>query len=601
MKNLKKVSKKIMTLLMLVLSIVMSVPANVFALTSTDQGQATGTAKVKVNGVETGNDSVTVNAYRIIDANVDNGQPKAPVYTWAPEVIDWVRANYPQYIQKVKNSNEENYFTDKDGVNHYAVAEEFTPCKNAEDTSANKKCVNAAEAKLFYDRLANAIRSYDSNKPVSATNINVPLATKKPVSAADGNIVLNLTMGNYLLLIEGGINVYSPSAINIVPKYVKVSDNPEKYEWRVQDTTIEVKSTTPSIDKKVKVSTDTDYTDNTQGNIGDTLNFEIKADIPTYPSNAISKQIIISDKFGTGLTFKGNVAVKAYKKDAQGNLTNPKSLTAETDYTLVPAGCDEEDTNKCWDFKVVFNNTQYEGIRDYSTIQVTYDGMINEEAVVGTNANTNKAILEYNNNPYSGEFHETNPDEVKVYTYGFRITKVDEANTSKLLPGAEFSISTDNNGKVGTVVEFVALEQDNEEKDIPGKYRKATAEDEDAGRTIYTTNLVVPESGILEVSGLAQGIYWITETKAPEGYVKLQKPFALTITDSDSVATLDGNVTDATNTDGYLDEMVKNSNSIITLPVTGGMGTLLFSVIGILFMGVGAFLIKNIFKKEDAE
>ena len=46
---------------------------------------------------------------------------------------------------------------------------------------------------------------------------------------------------------------------------------------------------------------------------------------------------------------------------------------------------------------------------------------------------------------------------------------------------------------------------------------------------------------------------------------------------------------------------IENSDDIITLPVTGGIGTLLFSVIGILFMGLGAFLIKNILKKENVQ
>ena len=51
-------------------------------------------------------------------------------------------------------------------------------------------------------------------------------------------------MGNYLILIENGMKVYSPSAVNLVPEW-------KNGEWQMSDATVEVKSSELTIIKTV--------------------------------------------------------------------------------------------------------------------------------------------------------------------------------------------------------------------------------------------------------------------------------------------------------------------------------------------------------------
>ena len=96
---------------------------------------------------------------------------------------------------------------------------------------------------------------------------------------------------------------------------------------------------------------------------------------------------------------------------------------------------------------------------------------------------------------------------------------------------------------------------------------------------------------MLTLSGLDADTYYLTETKAPDGYNKLGSPIEITITDTDPA---DGIVNDgadgANGADGYVEQTVKNSDGF-QLPTTGGIGTILFTAGGILLMGLGVIVL----------
>lgn len=85
----------------------------------------------------------------------------------------------------------------------------------------------------------------------------------------------------------------------------------------------------------------------------------------------------------------------------------------------------------------------------------------------------------------------------------------------------------------------------------------------------------------LKLNGLAAGDYWLVETKAPDGYNGVTTPIKITIKKSD-----DGNVENWTISKNDVQETedkiidIENTTGTI-LPGTGGMGTVLFTVIGI--------------------
>lgn len=533
MKFMRKV-----TALFLALAMILGMAVSVSAIEST----ATGT--IRVADAETG---VDVTAYRLMDVNIDDaaGQPEDPVYKWVNGLAVWVRTNYPAYIGTGTDNS---------------VQEAFSTA-NTNDIAA------------FYDALAAQIRS---------GSITLDGGT----APADGGAVdiTGLKMGNYLVLVENGMKVYSPSAVNLVPVW-----NDETDAWEMStpaEVTLKYKEV--SVTKTAETADDSDIT----ASIGDRVNYTVTADVPGYPAATLddNKTFNIYDTLQAGLTLdEDSIQVKGYVGGTAGTATNLTAVNAgNTYYTLTTTGAKDLD-NSDVSFSLVF---KYDNLKNgddvkFDTIRVTYSAEVNKDALV-LNDNTdtgnlgNTAKLSYSNNPYAiTDSHKDVKDDAKVYTYGIKITKVDSDDGDKLLPGAEFTVSLSENGS--DPIHFV-----NED----GIYRKAVTENEtDAVQTVIVGAEGGANEGKLTLAGLDAGTYYLTETKAPDGYNKLGSPVKITITDTDPA---DGIVNDgadgANGADGYVEQRVENSDGF-QLPTTGGIGTVLFTAGGVLLMGLGVIVL----------
>ena len=472
------------------------------------------TGSITVGNVE---DGVTVSAYKVLDVifDYDGQQPVVPVYLWDSAVQNWVKNNYPAYI----------------GTDN-SVTEAFSKA-------------TADQVAAFYDKLAAAIKG----GTVTLTAAG---------SCTGSGTISNLPMGGYLILIENGMKVYRPSAVNIVPVYDETENT-----WKMTTPTVEIKSSEPSIDKTVnEAATST-------GAIGDTVNYDIRADVPQYPANAIETKYAISDTLPTGLTLVTD-SIKVYGVSADNTET---LLTEGTHYT------------KTADRTGFTLNFIYAQIKNYTKIHVDYNATINSDVVIGPDGNENHAVLEYTNNPYVANSYKAKDDKVKVYSYGIKVTKVD--GTGAVLTGAEFTLSKSADGS--DALYFI--------KTGDGAYRLAASASE-SGAT-QTLVVGVGDKGKLTLSGLDLGTYYLTETRAPDGrYNKLNQAVTIEIKDDD----LDGMPTNKDSSeygDGYVAVDVTNTKGF-QLPTTGGMGTVLFTAGGIAIMGA-AVLLFFVLKRKAAK
>lgn len=335
--------------------------------------------------------------------------------------------------------------------------------------------------------------------------------------------------------------------------------------------TANIKGDLPTVDKKVQVGgTGKDATD---AKIGDTLTFTLTSTIPdmsaydTYTFN-------FKDTLSQGLTF-GQVTSVTVE-----GVTDP--LTVNTDYTVTtPTVSDNTLTVAMKDFKAK------QQANAGKKITVTYTATLNEKAVVGGVGNTNSAKIQYSNNPSSGGTGESEPSKVRVFTYGFTVDKYtgdkyDDAATR--LAGAEFTLAPKN----GDAMSFVQVAAGSATTNA--EYRVAKANE--TGITTITT----PASGKVVFRGLKNGEYTLTETKAPAGYNKLASAIGVKVDgQNDGTDTTDATVTITYDNDNGSDYDQTASNGVIPvqnksgaiLPGTGGMGTIAFTVIGVLVIALG--------------
>lgn len=336
--------------------------------------------------------------------------------------------------------------------------------------------------------------------------------------------------------------------------------------------TADIKGDLPTVDKKVQVgSTGKDVTD---AKIGDTLIFTLTSTIPdmsaynTYTFN-------FKDTLSKGLTFGQVEFVKVE------GVTDP--LTVGTDYTVTtPTASNNTLTVAMKDFKAK------QQANAGKKITVTYTATLNENAVVGGAGNTNSAKIQYSNNPSTYETGESEPSKVRVFTYGFTVDKYtgDEyTDAATRLAGAEFTLAP----KDGTAISFVQVDAGSETANA--EYRVAKTGEEGA-----TTTIITPASGKVVFQGLKNGEYTLTETKAPAGYNKLASAIGVKVNgQNDGTDTTNATVTITYNNNNGSNYDQTASNGVIPvqnksgaiLPGTGGMGTIAFTVIGVLVIALG--------------
>ncbi|OUN17198.1 SpaH/EbpB family LPXTG-anchored major pilin, partial [Pseudoflavonifractor sp. An85] len=344
--------------------------------------------------------------------------------------------------------------------------------------------------------------------------------------------------------------------------------------------------------------------DDTNVSIGDTVTYTVTTRIPTYPSNATYKAFNVGDTMGTGLTWDGAEKLTVYWSDdgVVDEAVKGQVVTNSADHYSVKTGSETKKEGATFEVQFNYDNL----IRDYSTakyIHVVYTATINEDAFQEETESgiTNTAYTGVHNDPYDNGSYDDDTQKIEeVFTYGITVNKVAENGTTPLT-GAEFKLYS--NATCQTEVKFNGSN---------GVYKY------DAGQDAPSVALATDGSGQLKLQGLAYGTYYLKETKAPNGYALPGDVVTITITDSDKDGNLD--VTTATGSmvvqevgtyaigepgDDPLDNIfsfkVKNEKPDFTLPTTGGMGTVAFTIGGVILMACGAALVLFAVKKFKAE
>lgn len=328
--------------------------------------------------------------------------------------------------------------------------------------------------------------------------------------------------------------------------------------------------------------------------IGDTVTYQLTSKVPDM-TGYNSYTFKFSDTLSKGLDLKEVLSVKV------GNTTLTAKSTGANTYALAYDKSNRTLTVTLNDFYNSYKN------RTGDTITVVYTATLNRDAVIGMNPNTNKAVVEYSNNPKSDGTGKSEPSIVDVHTFDFTIFKYylkDETQTG--LANAEFELykaneagdAADTNAKINIVDEG------------NGVYRQATADE--AKATGFTSAKIVSDAdGKVLVKGLDAGTYYLRETKAPEGYNKLLSDIKVEIkpvydettgklTSYSVDYTYNGKTTNGAAITNKTDspEVAVENKTGAQLPSTGSKGAFMVTLAGIVLFG--ALTASKAFGKKKA-
>lgn len=383
--------------------------------------------------------------------------------------------------------------------------------------------------------------------------------------------IANLTSGYYLVFPEMGstgnaISKDDTTARGTDAMLVNIPKNKG-------NTAATIKSTYPTVDKKVQTTTDGEFKTDGNAQIGDKVTYQLTATVPDM-TDYDKYTFKFVDTLTKGLSYVDNsVSVKVGDTAITTGYTATYSAESKT---LTVAFDDLKTTNKGENATVAAGDV----------ITVTYNAYITADAAV-TDPATNKVHLEYSTNPDGSGNGESTPSESKVYTYPIEIFKFyKDGETEKGLANATFKLS---NSEDSTAAGIVLVKDTTAENSYHVKGE---------GETSTTTEVTTPDGGEITIRGLKAGTYYLHEITAPTGFNKLTHPVKIEIAaDEKDQSKATYKINNEANT-GANSHQVKVENMKGTmLPETGSFGTIGLTILGVAVVLLGVFAPKK--KKEN--
>lgn len=378
----------------------------------------------------------------------------------------------------------------------------------------------------------------------------------------NGEITIDgLTLGSYRFVQQSVNNNY---ILDNKTAYAFEVTSDATGEMIVSDEEIEVVNEKPTL---TKIITNDDILVEDSVKIGDTVDYKVTIELIPETIERLNT-FVITDAFPKGLTYNpDSLEITGELKEV-----TPRAILAETE---IPTTNVYDETNDI--LTITFTDRSVLSL--YSNVEITYSATVNEDAPADGTEMKNLATLEYSlivdkdvDDQTNTETSETITGNVSVVTGGFWIEKRALSVDGELLEGAEFCIASSQSDALNGVF----LTNSNGE----------------------VIRIVSNSNGRAEYKGLNLGTYYLVEVKAPtyteidaEGnevtrsYNLLRSPQEIEVT-ADSYASS----TPA--------KVIVNKKGF-ELPATGGMGTAILIILGIVFVTAGHKLMKKDTKKRS--
>ncbi|WP_289197585.1 SpaA isopeptide-forming pilin-related protein [uncultured Dubosiella sp.] len=376
------------------------------------------------------------------------------------------------------------------------------------------------------------------------------------------------------------------------------------------DVTVKEKKDKVTVDKTVKNETDTDFAEATDSSIGKKVTFKLHTQVidevalANYESYFLQFSDTASNALDPVVDADKKVVFKAYLSEDETLVTEgenaDENITNWFTASIVTGTGTANRTFTFTDENIKNHKTNDPNYAAGKHIFITYEAILNNNAVIGSTGNPNKVVVNYSNNPnWDGEgtppTGTTPEDKAIVFSFELDGTKVAKEDPSTTLTGAEFVVYRKNNSQK----EYAVMDANKKITDwevLTDEELNVKIADKATDRNKYL--LISDEKGAFGIQGLGDGTYFLQETKAPAGYNLITSPIEFEITSTQenkelkSVSIKIGEKTvNGTVSTGTVNTTVENTKGT-TLPETGGMGTtMLYVAGGILLVGSAVLLV----------
>lgn len=494
---------------------------------------------------------------------------------------------------------------------------------------------------MIKDLTSEAMQTYAANKDFGS-----PLA--QAVKQADGSGVatLDLPVGSYMIIAKSATDnavVYNPMVGSVYYEgtVVEGAGPDASTSWALKGTDVYVKSSEPELVKTIDPCGATDSAKHGDDvAIGDDVSFKVETSIPSYSDEYTKVVYKITDKMDPSL----DLDVTSIKVYVGGNKVDAAADT----FTITPDTADAD--GKVHGYVVDFVS-KYALDNAGEAVQVTYSAKLNKNATSNLDANENRVQLDYSHDPKNENDTKTKNDITYHYTFeidgailGNKVEKEKVTWGEKEITHEFIKVGPDD-------IQEMVTEGDEQQyssyKEIGGTDPQGlegaifTLYEAD-GTTPVVQNVTTDKYGYLNIKGLDAGDYVLKETKAPNGYSLNQTAVKVNITasyydDTDkekqgllkeySITMDDGNGAKVTNTYtaeyGTIDKGLTKDEILPTkithnykpadpdgtfwfkntklgaLPATGGVGTTIFTITGVILMVMAAAMMLFVRRRRE--
>ena len=335
------------------------------------------------------------------------------------------------------------------------------------------------------------------------------------------------------------------------------------------------------------------YEHTATASVGDVVDYQIISTLPTITSKASDlREYAYVDTMSKGIKYnKNDVAIEFFK---DSGCTDKITTWAEDSGKFTVAYDDAQNImtirmtevglSEINEAATVYTDSVKRGYSD-CTMRITYAATLTADAATyGDRDNPNKVKLTWKRT--NTTYYDTLEDCCHVYVYAIDLIK-------------QFS---DNNGTFGKV-KFIAY------NDTDGYYIKANMEGEVYNVIGFTSNkseatMLIPNlKGHIILRGIEDDAYSLTEIATDKGYVLLKDAVKIVIKTAENgqcekcgakllTASATVNGKDVTMSEGNaVVPLTVVNNPGFDLPKTGGYGTWMFTIGGVVLLGAAAFIV----------